>query len=189
MTKKIIGLVGEIGAGKSTIAAHLVSKGCHHLRFSFPIEEEIRRRGLPLERAIYQDVGDEWRSKFGLDYISKLLLKKVDETDKQLFVVEGFRNPGELPPFRQREDFFLLGLVADPKVRFQRLRDRGLPPDPKSWKAFLVQENRDQGKGQPEFGQNNAAVIKLADVQLSTDRDISEVLEAVDTVLRTKGVI
>jgi len=187
--KKIVGLAGFIGSGKSTVAEFLIKKGFQHLRFSDPIETEIKKRKLPLKRAVYQDIGDEWREKFGLDYISKLLLAEAEKSTETHFVVDGFRNPGELPPFKSYPGFLLVGIYADQQLRFERLRKRGLPRDPKTWGQFQEQEDRDLGIGQPEFGQNNLAVFEAADILVINRGKLAEVLAEVELVLQKKGII
>ena len=185
-----MGLVGLIGAGKTTVSDFLISKGFHHLRFSAPIEIEIKKRGLPLERKIYQDIGDEWRTKFGLDYISRLLLQEVEKSSDSHFIVDGFRNLGEINPFMSLESFFLIGLVADAETRYQRLRKRGKPGDPHTKRDFLKQEKRDVGARQPDFfGQNNSSVLELADVKINTAKNLDEVLKEVEEILEEKGFI
>lgn len=105
LAKKIIGLAGGIGSGKTSVAGYLEGRGFHQLRFSKPIQEEAKKRGLPPERKVYQDIGDEWRVKFGLEYIGGLILKEVEASPDELFVVEGFRNLGDLAPFEALPGF------------------------------------------------------------------------------------
>lgn len=185
MKKLIVGIVGPLGSGKSSVAEYLVSNGYQRFRFSEPIEEEIKKQGLPLERSIYQDVGDAWRKEFGPGYLSQLLLEKIDKAEGSV-VLEGMRNPGEIHPFKKRANFYLLGLVADPKTRFKRLQIRNQPHDPKNWEDFLQQEKRDQGIGQPEFGQNVAGCIALADNIVETKPELELVFRKVDYYLERK---
>ena len=128
MSRLTVGLVGPIGVGKTTIAEHFLHKGFKKLKFSDPIKEETDRRQLPHTRKVYQDVGDSLREKFGNDYISRSLIDKIKENGDTTFVVEGFRNPGEIRFFQKLPSFILIGLNADPKVRFERLKKKRREP-------------------------------------------------------------
>ncbi len=184
MSKLVIGLVGPLGSGKTTIAEYLVSQGFVSLRFSQPIDEEIIKRGLERNRKTQQDIGDEFRVQHGGDYIGKLLVERLNQ-DKNHddFVVEGFRNPSEVTPFRKLENFVLIGLNTDPKVRFERLVARGQDRDPEVWEDFQKQETRDQGIAQPLHGQNVLGSLELADFIVDTDRPIEEVYNKVIKVI------
>ena len=184
MSRLTVGLVGPIGVGKTTIAEHFLHKGFKKLKFSDPIKEETDRRQLPHTRKVYQDVGDSLREKFGNDYISRSLIDKSKENGDTTFVVEGFRNPGEIRFFQKLPSFILIGLNADPKVRFERLKKRGESHDPKTWTEFRVQEDRDQGVGQPEYGQHILESLELADFVIDTDKVKSEVFKQVEKVLK-----
>jgi len=159
-----------LGSGKTTVADHLVLLGYRSLRFSQIIDREIEKRGLEKSRKVQQDIGDQFREKFGASHIGKLLVEEIEKDKKHNgFVVEGFRNPAEVAPFRVLEHFVLIGLNADPKVRFERLFARGQERDPKAWEDFQKQEARDQGIGQPEHGQQVLSSLELADFVIDTD--------------------
>lgn len=184
MEKLVVGLVGPLGSGKTTVAEYLVSQGYLSLKFSQLIDKEIARRGIERTRAVQQDIGDSLRAEHGLDYIGKLLVTNINLDEKHTkFVVEGFRNPSEVSPFRELDNFILIGLNADPIVRFERLVKRKQDRDPKDWEAFQQQEARDQGIAQPAHGQNVLGSLELADFIVDTDSPIEEVYNKIIRVI------
>jgi dephospho-CoA kinase len=183
MKSIIVGLVGPLGVGKTTVASWFQEKGYTVLSLSDPIRAEAKKLGLPLERQVFQDIGDRWRAKYGLDFLSKLLIAEIEKNPDYSYVVEGFRNPGEIKLFQTLPNFVLIGLNADPKVRFERVKARADSHDPDSWETFQKQEARDQGIGQPEHGQQVISSLELADFVIDTDKVQSEVFEQVEKVL------
>lgn len=187
MSRLIVGIIGPIGSGKSTASEFLVNKGFVHLRFSAEIEKEIKKRGLTFERKTYQDLGNEWRAKKA-DFISQRILKTIAKLQKDSkVVIEGCRNSGEIYPFKKLKNFYLIGLNAPVKVRFERVNK--LSRDPKTWKEFLVGEMRDFGVGEPSWGQDTPGCLKLADIVISTDKVKSKVNQEIEKFLKLKGVL
>ena len=58
-----IGITGTLGAGKGTIVDYLVkSRGFEHYSVRAFITEEIKRRGLPVNRDSMTQVGNDLRA-------------------------------------------------------------------------------------------------------------------------------
>lgn len=183
----VVGIVGPIGSGKSTTSAFLVKKGFVHLRFSAEIEKEIKKRGIDFSRKNYQDIGNEWRSE-KVDFISQRILKTIAKLPKESkIVIEGCRNPGEIYPFRKRDNFYLIGLSAPVEVRFHRVSK--LSRDPKTWEEFQIGEKRDAGIGEPSWGQDTPGCLKLANIVIGTDKVKSKVNQEIEKFLKSKGVL
>ena len=65
MIKQIIALTGPIRAGKSSVLKLLEEKGYRGYKFSDLINKEIEKRGEKIQRRLQQEVGNEFRKRFG----------------------------------------------------------------------------------------------------------------------------
>jgi len=96
LAMKVIGITGTLGAGKGTIAEYLVQKkGFNHYSVSDYITEEVKKRGLEINRDAMYNVGWELKKKFGPEYIVKELYKKA-KADGKNAIIESIRSPGEI---------------------------------------------------------------------------------------------
>ncbi len=171
MKNLIVGLVGTIGAGKTTVAKKLEQDGFVNLRLSVALEKEILAQGLPLVRINYQTTADRLREEKGADYLSRILITEIEKhPQSSKFVIDGFRNTGEIKPFREKGNFLLIGVDAPLEVRYQRLVDKKNSRSPKNWEDFIKQEVRDNGEGEPAWGQHISACLGEADFIVDSNR-------------------
>lgn len=165
MRKKfIIGITGAFGSGKSTAASFFESKGFKKIILSSFLEEEAKNQGVgKITRKILQDIGNEWRKKYGSGVLAKkaLALLKKDKTDR--YVIDGIRNVGEIDELRKNDAFVLLAIITDRRIRFERLR-KLKRRELLTWELFTKLDRRDLGLGQKKTGLQVAACIALADV-------------------------
>ncbi|MFA5994790.1 MAG: hypothetical protein WC823_07595, partial [Parcubacteria group bacterium] len=89
--KIVIGLLGESGSGKDTVAHYLQEKyGAKLMRFADPIKETLN---IYFERSSREDqqwLALEFRKRFGADILSRALAKKIADTDG-IIVINGIR--------------------------------------------------------------------------------------------------
>lgn len=177
----IIGVVGPLGAGKSSIVEYLENKGFVCYRLSDVIREKSGRNNL--DRESLQNFGNKLRKKHGLGVLAKEVWKKIKSKNEKI-VVDGLRNPGEVGFFRKKNSFSLVSVIADKDIRFQRLKKRASVRDPKTKKEFLDNESRDL-KEKEGFGQQTKDTMKFADFEIINNGSITQLHKKIDSVLKS----
>lgn len=119
-TPLVIGLSGRIATGKTTAARWIEDRGFAYTRFSLVIDEEITRRGLPLDRATRQAIGFEIHRDRGQAWLCEQALRRVG--DARQIVVDGLRWPQDRAYMVERfgNSFVHLHLTAPLEVRMAR---------------------------------------------------------------------
>lgn len=130
----IIGLTGRIAAGKGFIKDFLEKIGFEYHTISDVVREEAAKREIEITRKNLQDLGNEVRNKEGPGAWARRIIEKF-ESGKN-YIIDGIRNPGEVEELRKIKDFFLIAVDAPQEKRYERLRLRAKPSDPKTWGVF-----------------------------------------------------
>lgn len=179
---KIIGITGTLGAGKGTIVDYLVrKKGFSHFSVRQYLTEVIEKQGLPLNRDSMFRVANELRSKQNPAFIIQELYKKA-QTQGADAVIESIRTPGEVEFLKQQDNFILLAVDADPKIRFERIKNRRSSTDHIDFRTFIENEDREMSSTDPN-NQNIRKCIEMADIVLSNNGTIEELYRQVENKL------
>lgn len=170
----IIGITGGFGSGKSTTASFFEEKGFGKIILSSFLEEEAYRRGFRnITRKILQDIGNEWRKKYGSGILAKKSIEYIKSKKIKIAVIDGIRNIEEIKEFRKKKNFLLLAIVSSKKNRFERLKNlkrrEKLTPE-----IFKELDRRDQGLGQKDAGLHVMACQKLADAVIENNGSVEE---------------
>ena len=173
----ILGLTGPNAARKGEVASHLERCGFKLHSLSDIVREEAARQGFPPEREHLIRVGNELRRELGADALATRILSRLGQRD----VVDSIRNPAEVAVLREREDFVLLGITAQPETRFRRSLERGRPGDPETFEVFQARE-RQENSSDPG-AQQLGATFELADHVLWNNGDLDGLGSAVDDLL------
>lgn len=181
----VIGITGTLGAGKGTIVEYLVkNKGFNHLSVRGFIVAEIEKQGLPVNRDSMVIVANKLRAENSPSYIIDQLYKQAITSGVNC-VIESIRTPGEVNSLREKGDFFLFAVDADPKERYNRIFRRKSETDNISYETFIDNEEREMHSTDPNH-QNIKACMNAADFIFKNDGSVEQLVEEVEKAL---GVI
>lgn len=143
--KIIIGLVGQMASGKDAVAAYLKEKyAARTVSFSQPLRDILDRLLLPQTRENMAELGNSLRQIFGVDTLNRVIVHDIERNEGALFCVPNIRLEGDMIGIKDLPGFFLIHVHADPKIRYERLTQRGQNSDDatKTWEEFLEDHKR-----------------------------------------------
>lgn len=180
----IIGITGAFGSGKSTAAAFFEEKGFTKIVLSSFLEIEAKKRSTrKITRKILQDIGNEWREKYGPGILGEKANEYLKSKKAKKAVIDGIRNLGEVEEFKKNSNLILIAVVADRKVRFERLRSFKRR-EKLTWELFEKLDKRDIGIGEKQTGLQVAFCIAESDVFIDSNGGIGEFRNKLNSFLK-----
>ncbi len=177
----VIGITGTLGAGKGTIVDYLKNKGFAHYSVRGFLLEEIRKKGMPENRDSMVVVANGLRADHSPSYITDQLYLQALKHRKDA-VIESIRTPGEIDSLRQKGNFYLFAVDADPKTRFVRITMRKSETDNIDYQTFLENEKREMSSDDPNK-QNLAKCGEMADFVFENNGNIKELNSKVSRII------
>jgi len=178
----IIGITGTLGAGKGTIVEYLVQeKGFVHFSVRGFITEEINRQGLPVNRDTMVTTANKLRATHSPSYIIDQLYEQALLTNKNC-IIESIRTPGEVASLREKGNFVLIAVDADPLLRYDRIVMRNSETDSISYATFIENEQREMQSNDPNK-QNIGNCIEQADIVFYNNSTVADLHKRVETQL------
>lgn len=147
LTKLIVCLTGMPGAGKSTIAEGLESKGYDIINMGNAVREEATKRNLEPTSSNLGKLMLELREKNGPGAIAELIKSQIDSSTASVILMDGVRSSDEIQVLRKFGNVKLLAIHASTDTRFDFLQKRGRSDDPQTKDNFEERDNRELGVG------------------------------------------
>ncbi|MBM3256462.1 MAG: hypothetical protein FJZ04_03290 [Candidatus Moranbacteria bacterium] len=136
----IIGLVGEAGSGKDTVASYIKKKyQAEEFRFSYMLVNALKILDIPISRANLAWFMNILKRKFGSDVLTKAMKKTMRElARKPIIVINGIRLPSDYDFIRKQRRNKIIYVTAPARLRWQRVLKRGEKKDDEvSFREFL----------------------------------------------------
>lgn len=188
----IIGITGTIGAGKGTVVEYLKDKyGFKHYSASDYLKQEIARRGIEENRDNMRIVGNDLRASHQPSYVIEQLYNQALNDSKDngnlKAIIESIRSLGEIKFLKsQQNSFVLLGVDADPKIRYERIVKRKSSKDQVTFEEFLEDEQVEKDTVNPS-GMNLPGCMALADYIVNNNGNLEDLHKAVDAIVAELG--
>jgi dephospho-CoA kinase len=181
----LIGITGSFGAGKGKAADYLAkSKGFKHYSARTFISDEISRRGLPIDRDSMTRVANDLRQQHGPSYIFEQLVGMAKAAGGNA-VIESIRAVAEVR-YMKAQGGLVLGIDADPEVRYGRIIKRGSETDHVSFAQWQAQELAESNPNDPTkqdiFGalRESDYIIKNTETIAALEKEIDNFLQRYD---------
>jgi dephospho-CoA kinase len=177
--KIVIGIVGEIAAGKGVAAKYLQEKyGAAIFKFSTSMRDVAARLYLEPTRQNLQNVSTALRGTFGDDLFAKVMAKDVASSGADMIITDGIRRPSDIAELAKLPYFHLVSVTADPKTRFERVRARNENEGDaeKTWEQFL-----EDSQAEPELRIRD--ISAKAEFTIDNDASIAELQAKLDAMI------
>ncbi len=183
MKKTIIGLLGETGSGKDTVAKYLKNNyGAKLMRFADPLKEALSIYFDKLSKADQQWLYLVFKERFGEDILSRAMAKRIAENGSQLVVINGLRMPSDYDFVKNYPNSHVLYVTLDQKTRWERVAERKEKTDDKiSFEDFQKLDQQETEIHIPEIGEK-------ADKKIVNNKDLNHLLNEVDEYMTELGV-
>jgi len=147
MKKLIVCLTGMPGAGKSTIAEGLKSKGYEIINMGNAVRTEAKKRNIEPTGPNLGKLMLELREKGGPGAVAELVKPQIENSKSNVIIIDGIRSSPEIEVLRRFGKVKLLAIHASTNTRFEFLQQRGRSDDPKTMENFEERDNRELGVG------------------------------------------
>lgn len=177
--KKLIGLIGEAGSGKSEAAQIFEEFGCERISLSDSLREIATSLGMNHSRDTLILIGNTMRKQFGGDILARGVAHLVQSCESEYVVLESIRNPQELIFLRENFDCTMIGVEMDMEKKFELIQARSREGDPKTWEDFLRFRASELGNGAGQNEINLNACLELCDVRLANNGTLENLREEI----------
>jgi dephospho-CoA kinase len=178
--KIVLGLVGDLAAGKSTVSKYLKEKyGVNAYLYSQMLRDILKRVYIEQSRENLQKLSTLLRENFDQQIMGKVIAKDVQNDPNEIVIADGIRRPSDIVQLEELPGFNLIYVTADPKIRWQRQTSRNQNPGDaeKTFEQFTQDEKSDVENPIKELG-------KQAKYTLTNNGTQEEFVEQIEKMLK-----
>jgi len=150
------------GAGKSTIATALKSKGFEKINMGDAVRNEAKKRNLESTDENLGKLMLELRENNGAGAVAELIQPQIINSVSNVVVIDGVRSKAEIDVFKKIGTVKILSVDSSADTRYKFLQERDRSDDPKTRDVFDKRDSR-------EIGVGLGSSIALADESISNN--------------------
>ena len=178
MKKKVIGIVGTIGAGKDTVGDYIAKKlGIPSFQISSPLKAILLEREQELTRENLVRIGNELASEKGEGYLAEYIIEHAPNR----LIITGIRQLGQISYLRSSSDLILISVDATPEIRFDRVKNNSKVIEAKNLAEFIEHEKAENSA--PNI-QRLFECMKHAEYQIRNEGSIDDLYSQLDCMLQ-----
>jgi len=162
MAKLIVCLTGMPGAGKSTIADGLKTKGFEKITMGDAVRAEATKRKIEPTGANLGKLMLELREKNGPGAVAELIKDQIANSKSDVILIDGVRSIAEVDVLKKFVTVKILAIHASSDTRFKFLSNRRRSDAPTDRQDFVKRDSREMGVGMSDS-------IALADETISNN--------------------
>ena len=167
------------GAGKSTIANGLKSKGFEIINMGDAVRAEAKKRNLEPSGQNLGKLMLELREKNGPGAVAELIQPQIMNSNSTVIIIDGIRSNAEIEVLKKLSTVKLLSIQTSADTRFKFLTERGRPDDPKNKENFEERDNR-------EIKVGVSSSIELADESISNNNQtITQLIDSAYSIIQS----
>ena len=179
--KRILGLCGLPGAGKTVVASLLAGLGHPVVTMGDAIRDLAKERGLPITRDNLAALMTDIRRAEGEGAVAKHCMHKVRALNSPVVVVDGLRSLKEVEEFKKFFHIFTVAILSSRETRFRRLSARSREDDPTLFEELVKRDEKELALGLDRL-------MVLSNFFLVNEGTKEHLLEEVKAVLERTGV-
>ncbi|KKP68692.1 MAG: hypothetical protein UR66_C0004G0092 [Candidatus Moranbacteria bacterium GW2011_GWE1_35_17] len=180
MEKIILGIAGEIAAGKGTVAKYLVDNyGASTHRFSTALRDVAKRMYLEESRENLQKISTLMRDGFDEDILSMVIYKDVEKDSHEIIAIDGVRRMSDIVFLEKIPEFKLIYVETDLKTRYERItkRDENVDDGEKTFDEFK-KDNKREAETQIKYLKDEVAFV------IDNNGTLEELYAQIDAIIK-----
>ncbi len=184
----VVTVVGLPGSGKSMAADMLKTRGFEVIELGDIWRELLKKNHISrFDPKGTREFTRRIRQRYGKDVYARYALKKVRKK-RHLVAIMGVRSTYEMDYLKKHlKNVYIIALLAPINMRYARLKSRGKPEDPKTFKDFKwlnTREKRGFMKAPSEEKHGVMHIIKDADYVIANTATVSRLEENLMKVVK-----
>ncbi|MDD5127598.1 MAG: AAA family ATPase [Dehalococcoidales bacterium] len=175
---KVVAIVGMAGSGKSEVARVFEEKGFARVRFGDITDEEVKKRGLPLNEQNERTVREALRKEHGMAAYARLNLPRIEAALKKSdAIVDGLYSWEEYKFLKDQfgERFTVIAVATSPDTRYNRLGARPHRP-------LTIREASSRDRAEIE-NLNKGGPIAMADITICNESTTANLRKETERII------